>query len=431
MRPVMWKKATLGAEFDGAFYFTLCSNRSQCCDTRSANHRLHDTSGPTTLLQLLLAVRTVVRELGTASDDIEAVIAQIDSFSLAVREIQRFTAAAHLAIPATIHEGISLAVVAFLRTLVRVEKRLASHKGRSLRRLPRAPVWRRLWSYFWDVIVWVFLRRQLDISDLRRQLADQLVVVQTFVTLLHWCATRGLYGFYLANKPSTSSAEVQRVHSDNVAATLRSLCRLNRSVRLLASQLSSYVPFHFFDHDRREIAPLLTFTWNDFVDFWTQHGFDIQLSGLTVGVRHQLFYDCPVPGGKIWFDLYIFANSHTRYFGTTTVVMSPVYFSSGLGEDPRISTALSELFSTSARWLATNTDSQLDRHQFLHLEYGFDDDLRASLHTKECVLYSSTGFSAAGLQLVSGSREVLTPEAVSFVEPKNIMVSELESGRYP
>lgn len=247
------------------------------------------------------------------------------------------------------------------------------------------------WRRYWEICAWVILGGRAEVSVLKERLADQIVVLQTYV---------GIMQSAMLDKIRQSATESACNTAESVIGLSTEIGNLVASVTRLPPQVKSHIPpFQFFDRKGRAKDPLLLLPWTNFTDFWEQHDFSGDPSKIPIRMLHKIFYASPSAGGKLWFELYVCEDP--RHFGQLTAAISPVYCTMGPGDEPDVSTALSEVFRASALWLDKSLDASAfssapllgvrNRQQFLLVEYGWDGTYRASLHTRQYLLYASPG----------------------------------------
>ncbi|EJD41281.1 hypothetical protein AURDEDRAFT_127191 [Auricularia subglabra TFB-10046 SS5] len=326
-----------------------------------------------TLLQMTFAIRRAVIEAKGGSDDIKSTIAAIDSFVLAIQGVREQLERAD-SIPVSVQNGIQHALGVCTQALQRVQGRIESYRRRYEKTNGS-----RGWRNYWALCLWTILGGKAEVAGLMQHLANQVSVLQTFVSLIQ-CTS-------LENIESRQDAQGG------------SVSQILSLVTSLSSRVQSDVPFTFFDYTGCAINPMLRMSWGNFVDFWEEHDFPHKVEDISRNELHQAEFSIVNVNGSAWFDLYIYEDPQS--FGTPTALISPIYFYEAEGDPPRLSRQLSRLFVSSAKWLEKTLEHPespiaplvglRSRQQFIFLETGYGNDIHGSLHTRQYFLDVAPG----------------------------------------
>ncbi|EJD54012.1 hypothetical protein AURDEDRAFT_157262 [Auricularia subglabra TFB-10046 SS5] len=288
----------------------------------------------TSLIQLTLAIRQALCNAATASEDITAAVSGIDSLILALKAIENLLRR-NRGLPESITTEVASALKTCAQTLNQVERRIAGKK-KEFEKARGSRAWRR----YWITCAYVVLGGKAEIDALRQKLANQVTILQVFLSLLH------------------SLDEIERRNleaRDKIADILNNISSLSTQVRSLSTHVQ--VPFQFFDHSGRAVDPILTLPWRNFLDFWIEHNFSVKATEIPYGELHRMFYASPQQDVKIWFELYIYQDPHSTGTPGSLALFSPIYYYTGFEGQTRISATLSGAFKASANWLAKTLES--------------------------------------------------------------------------
>ncbi|EJD41279.1 hypothetical protein AURDEDRAFT_186628 [Auricularia subglabra TFB-10046 SS5] len=309
-----------------------------------------------TLLQMAFAVRRAIVEAKGGSDDIQSTIAGIDSFVLAIQGVRDQLEKAD-GIPVSVQNGIEHGLGVCTQALQRVQNRIEANR-RSYEKRNGS----RGWRTYWALCLWTALGGKAEIASMMKQLADQVLVLQTFVDLLH-CTSLDK----IETRQDTQGGDISEI--------------LTR-VTSLRSRMYSDVPFTFFDHEGHAVEPMLKMSWANFADFWEEYDFPTKAEDISHNKIHEVVFSVARPCGFVLFDLYIYDDPQA--FRAPTALISPVYFYEKEGDVPRLWPQLSRLVMAGARRLAQrfeHPDSEIavPGHQhFITLETGLTQDNHGS-----------------------------------------------------
>lgn len=133
-----------------------------------------------TMLQLAFSIRAALSDASGASADVRALVADIDSFVQALRQVQLTLDARRAALTPDLVNGILHALSTCHNLLQHVQAQITSFQDSLSRN--QGPAWRK----YWAMTAWSMLGGKQRVDDLKRRLAEQLTVIQTYLAVGHW-----------------------------------------------------------------------------------------------------------------------------------------------------------------------------------------------------------------------------------------------------
>ncbi|KZV95228.1 hypothetical protein EXIGLDRAFT_766359 [Exidia glandulosa HHB12029] len=182
------------------------------------------------VLQIAWAVRGALSEAASASEDVQSLIADIDSFTMALQNVKAVVAQTS-DIPGSVQNGLAHAL-GLCGNILECVRRKVEAVHNAVVRAHGTGVWRG----YWAACAWSVLGGKAEVDTLRRRLVDQLVVLQTLLSVLQ----------------SSSALEIdRRSRNEHVDAF-----HLIRSGHDMPARMKYFVPQHFFDFLGRPILPM-------------------------------------------------------------------------------------------------------------------------------------------------------------------------------
>lgn len=136
------------------------------------------------LLQLLRELRHNLCDAAAASEDIKSLIADIDAFSNAL-ESARSTIERAQHVPQSVRNSVAQSMHTCFRVLQQIQGRIQKHRLEVVQAHGQ-----RVWSGFWAACAWTVLGGKADIEALKRRLAEQVLTLQTLLSVLQRCAVK-------------------------------------------------------------------------------------------------------------------------------------------------------------------------------------------------------------------------------------------------
>ncbi|KZV90956.1 hypothetical protein EXIGLDRAFT_106763 [Exidia glandulosa HHB12029] len=190
------------------------------------------------VLQLAWDIRKSLSEASEYSDEINALIGDIDSFTHVLQTTkERLTNATN--VPPSLHRGLSHALKNCRVVLERVQNKIRQH-----RRDNDGKYGARVYKALWAVCAWNVLGGKADVEALKRRLAEQLAVIDTLLSVLN---------------SSALEAIDRRAQADGLVLT-RILACVESFPSLIKYDVTD-VPFRFFNAEGEALQPFRNLAW--------------------------------------------------------------------------------------------------------------------------------------------------------------------------
>ncbi|KZV86100.1 hypothetical protein EXIGLDRAFT_231120 [Exidia glandulosa HHB12029] len=195
-----------------------------------------------TVLQLAWTIRNALNEATGANAEIRTLLADIDSFTCALQEVQRsLVSRSEDELPEALRNGITHAVEVCRQTLVRIQAKIEAFKSKH-----RAGAWRK----YAAVTSWTVLGGKVEVEGMKRRLAEQITVIETLLAL----------------SQSRDLGKIQATGNEAVHG-------INQVVDFLhdlPKRIGFGIPFHFIDSDGTPRQPLAALSPEEFFDAFGQ-----------------------------------------------------------------------------------------------------------------------------------------------------------------